>query len=114
MPGAGYVSLAEPALLVELVVVKHSCSSLSISYKPWHFFERQPNPEDYSVCNLVITMFSESSEHSMSWAELLVADLSAVMKSKMQSPQFPHYFPSHHRLTSGTCNIMPLHAILRI
>lgn len=100
LPGVGYVSLAEPAL----VVVKHGCSLLSISYQSWHFFKRHPNPEDYSVCNLVIIMSSGSSEQSVSWAELLVADLSAVMRNKVPCPQFPHYFSSHHRFTSGTCN----------
>lgn len=103
LPGVGYVSLAEPAQVLELVVVKHSCSLLSISYKSWHFFKRHPNPEDCSVCNLVITMSSGSSEHSMLCAELLVTDLSAVMRNKVQCPQFPHYFSSRHRFTSGTC-----------
>lgn len=33
-------------------------------------FFRKTSPEDCSVCNLVSTMSSGSSEHSMSWAEL--------------------------------------------
>lgn len=80
------------------------CSLLSISYKSWHFFKRHTNLEDCSVCNLVITMASGSSEHSMSWAELVVADLSAVMRNKVQCPQFLHYFSFHQRFTSGTCS----------